>query len=384
MKDLKTNNFPDLLKTIGKLPDDAKFKALFKASKYFKLFNNRLIVESKGNELLEKNISVFLEAIEILPDKDQYRAFFVLIGVAKEKGWIEEHFPVFLETIVKLPYCENFSSYNDYRAFYMAMNSEVVNKFYSQIDTHILALLNSIKKFTGFTKYWAMGDFYRSIRNTELLNKYYSQFETCFLDLLNNIDKLDYMYMVDQNTYLCKVAKEMGWIKEHIPTFLKIINNLRGHDRYSAFSALLKVAKEIGCIGEYLPDFLKTIDQLYGIRKFSVYLDHKYVAFSELITAIKNTKLLSEHSSRIKTLFLALIDGYDKLSAYNKQIAYSYLIEEIKDTDLENESAYKKWKQENSFRRNNYSLGILSKNYQDFENLRKKRGKERLESKIND
>jgi len=83
---------------------------------------------------------------------------------------------------------------------------------------------------------------------------------------------------------------------------------------------------------------------------------HKYDSFSYLIDSIKNTELIKEYSSQIKTQFLNLLnnieklcdcgcaddDGYPFCDEYHREDAFYYLNKGIKDTCLEEEKYYKK------------------------------------------
>ena len=81
--------------------------------------------------------------------------------------------------------------------------------------------------------------------------------------------------------------------------------------------------------------FLEEIDEMSLI--------FKYRAFTHLIEVAKETGLIRKHLGVILEIF-PLLPEISKLLKQNQIDAFSKLIDVIDGTDLENESAFKEWK----------------------------------------
>jgi len=370
-------------------------------SPYFHLFE--LVKERR---LIVKYLPAILETIETLhyplPGGEQKQnAFFALILVAKEEDWIEEHFLTFLETVNKFTYHFNYK----YRSFFHLIDSikstEIMPRFYSQIETLFLSFLKSVDDIPGkrdpldkipdSRKYDAFSILLKVAKITRLGKKHFSTLlETIdklgcwenkaitallevakiiglekehFPSILEFIDKLSDYQLYDPFSVLLEVAKKEKYIEELFPAFLEILGKLPDYKQDDAFSSLLKVAKETGLIEELFPVFWEALDKLKSI--------YKYLAFSDLVDSIKDTELLNRKYPQIKDQFLILLKDIDSKGYYalsyliktsnemgcleehffdflekidnldfNKDHAFSDLFELIKVTDLLNKHSY--------------------------------------------
>ena len=100
-----------------------------------------------------------------------------------------------------------------------------------------------------YHKYNAFYDLIDSIKSPELLNKYYSQIETQFLALVDGIDKLSGEDKYDAFSWLLKVAKITRLMKKHFLVLLGIfpklpdIDKLADYHKQDAYSHLIKAIK---------------------------------------------------------------------------------------------------------------------------------------------
>ncbi|NVM19826.1 MAG: hypothetical protein HWN80_19140 [Candidatus Lokiarchaeota archaeon] len=83
--------------------------------------------------------------------------------------------------------------------------------------------LKELDNLPEHEKYDYCDYFVNSIRNPEILNKNYSQIKYQLQSYLKSIDQLYGQFQVNFYSELLKVAKEIGWIKEFYPQFLKAI-----------------------------------------------------------------------------------------------------------------------------------------------------------------
>jgi hypothetical protein len=342
---------------------------------------SELLVVSREVEMIEEHFPSFLDTIDNYFDEYKYYAFTSLIDSIESTELLNKYYPqietkflVFLEVIDRLP-----ADLHRYCAFYELMDSikktDVLNKCSSQIETQFLSLMNDIDELPNHHKIVAFSDLISVARITGLRKEHVSVFFEA-IDKIPDGDK--YLPFIK----LLELSKITGLIKEFFLKFLETIETFVGYDKYHGFSDLFKIAKEKGWIVETFPAFLEAIDKLRD--------EDKYPAFSKLFNAIRATELMNEYSNGIETIFLALLkqidfdnklsDKYsrfsmliemaeemrftkkylpvlleifpklpdiDELGYYYKQDAYSNLIKTIKGTDLENESAFKKWKEKN-------------------------------------
>jgi len=356
-----------------------------KNSSEYKGFSSLLKI-AKEKDWFKELLPVFLENIDKLPD----RSFSNLLEIAKEKGLIEELFPTFLKALN----LDKFSEYSCYGAFSDLF--EII-KERGWIKEYFNKFFEFIYKFAGYNKYKNNAYYYllEAVLETKLKKEY-------FLVFLESIERRG-LRQKDTFYTLLNIAKKKGWIEEYLSNFLKAITKLPNDERYSPLSILLEIAIEEEWILEYFPTFLESLVKLslisknfeyrslsYSFKGLSVSNVHfdprqdgafiklletakekgwmeKYFhtfleiienisensydnlfAYFHLIQTVKGTELLNGYSSHIKTLLLRYIDGFDKFPDYDKKIAYPKLIEAIKNTKLENESDFKKFKEKYS------------------------------------
>ena len=230
--------------------------------------------------LIEQTIPIILKSIENYSKYLKIEIFDILISFSKKTELLEKNFPVYLDTLDKLP-------------------NQIRCKAFCE-------LIHSV--------------------NTNVWNKYNSQIEAQFLSLLN---KLDY----DGFNRLLEMSTKIGCVEELLVAFLKAINNLRIKNKYSAFSILLNVAKETGLVIEYFTSFLDTVEKFHDAQD-----GDRHDSFSSLIKSIKNTELLNEiinkYYSQIEPLFLDLLNSIDKLPSEKRYRTFADLYNSIRNTKL--------------------------------------------------
>ncbi len=127
--------------------------------------------ELKG--LINEYISYLFKTIGQIP----HDTFSMLLKLLKEMGLIKEHLPTLLSVFDKLPE-DAFSQLLEILKE-VGLNIELFPRFWEAIDK-----LSDIRKYRAFSLLVKM------INDSELLNKYYTRIETEFCILINNIDKL--------------------------------------------------------------------------------------------------------------------------------------------------------------------------------------------------
>jgi len=207
---------------------------------------------------------------------------------------------------------------------------EIVKRFksgYPTVLTYILEkeLLNYLNREE--LSHLIEKNLFTFLENIDKLSfQFRSRIESRFLVFLENT--INFLEDEKEPAYpkIQEIANITGLIKEHFPTFLKVIDTINYYDKYGPFSELLKIAEETGMLEEQFTAFWEIMDKFPD--------GHKYHAFSDLIKAIKNTNMLSKYYSRIETQFIALMDTLDKQVDQDKYRAFSKLFEEVKDSKL--------------------------------------------------
>ena len=211
-----SENFPMILKAIEKLPEKGEYS-----------FLSNLIDETKGTGLIEENYLSFLGFIEKFLDAYIYDVYKYLLKLAQDKGLKKEHFLTFLESIKKLPdrdKCDAFSDILKISRLIMILKSR-------WMEDNFLVFLEIIEKIPHEAKYNAFHDLIRSIQGTELEKKFYSQIETQFLVLIEDIHKLGSQNNHTLFLWLLEIGNMTGLIKEHYPIFLRSIDMLKGEEK---------------------------------------------------------------------------------------------------------------------------------------------------------
>jgi len=211
--------------------------------------------------------------------------------------------------------------------------------------------------------------------NTDIIEPFFSTFVETVKILPHGLKNTVF-------SMLLSIAKKRGWEETYYPLFLKVAPDyyafcdvvdyydktiqfslflefidkrnkyLRGINTvlyelilalkppYQKYYSLLFLTK---LLNEYFPKLLELLNNLRDPSE-------KYVIFYKLIKTSQGTELLKENFSQIKTLFLTLLNDFDKLPEEYKKRSYSLLIEAIEGTDFKNEPTFKTWKEKNSSR----------------------------------
>lgn len=325
--------FPALLESINKFADEDKIQIFF-----------TLLKVTNDTGWMEKYFPMFLKNMYTIPDVNKYNAFSSLLSQIKEPRQLKDHFLALLETI------EQFTGRHKYPVFNTlinSINSELLHKYYSQIENKFLALLNSINKLHDYHQYDAFFGLIISIKSTELLNNNYSQIETHFLALLNNMDKIPGLSKRNTFSEFIKLAKRSGMIKEHIPTFLDTIDKLPGIDKYSVFKTFVIAIRGTELMDDYCSRIeTKFLALLNSIDRLPNYVQYRAL-FDLIISFSKSPKSWKKYYPQIKNQFFILLNNVDKLPSHLKNVTYSILIQSAKNTNLENELAFKEWVEKN-------------------------------------
>ena len=383
--------FTTIMETVVKLDNVAKYSVY---SQFINLIKETEL-NNKYNSQIKTHFLILLKSMDELSDEDKFQALYYLFRVVVEKGWIEEHLPRLLE------YYKKFAGLYQYKSFSKLINlfkeTQLFNKFKSQIGEQFLILLKNVEKLPVNDKYTAFYtlievakktgwleehfsaflkieiwfyDLISSLKGTELLllDKNYSQIEPLFIARLNRTDVLFDNHGYPLLSSLLNLFKNTQLIKNHnsqieakIPMLLDNIDTLHGYYQSIGFLDLFRITKEMGWIDKYFLNFLEALDKLQNEGT-----EYKYNAFNSLLKSVKSTKLMSKFYPQIALRFFSLLNSIEKLCDCNnigkKEHCYEYHQEEvyynlrdvIKDTELENESAFKKWKKlqsENAFKK---------------------------------
>ena len=127
-----------------------------------------LLKVAKEMGWLEKCFSVFLKNVYGLT-KYRSRALSDLFDIAIEKRWVKQFFPVFLENLDKLP------NYHKYLAFFDLIKSlkdtELFNDYYFRIKNLSLSLVDGLSELPDNRRQDAYSNLNRAIKGTDLENE---------------------------------------------------------------------------------------------------------------------------------------------------------------------------------------------------------------------
>ncbi len=283
--------FLSFMKSIKKLPDDKKYRA------FSDLFNL-----AKEINWIKEHFLVILETINKLPNEEKYFSFFKLIDLIRYTEVFNEH-----NSIIEAQFLVLLNDSNKLTDYYSLYDNfeRLIDEFddCGLLDKNFPAFLNVIDNLLVEYKFSVFSLLFDSIKRYKILNKYYSQIKTQFLNLLESLDD-KIQYFIDKYrafSDLLKVANETGWIKEGVPVFLDAIDNLHDEDKYQAFSKLINVIKDTEVLSKYYTpiktlfiDLLNNTDNMCECDDPNCEVYHKRDANNNLINAIKGTKLGNE------------------------------------------------------------------------------------------
>lgn len=197
--------FPTFLETIEKFPNGYKFFPF-----------DYLIKKIKETGLIEEYILTILKIVDNSENKSPYwdkiHMFSKLIDSIKNTELQKRFYPQIETQFLAL--LKTLDSNYD---FHVLVETA---KHTGLIEDYFLALLDAIDKFPNEDKFHMFFKLFDSIKNTELLNKYYSQIETQFLALLKTLDTHP-SYSV-----LIEIAKHTGLIEEYFLALLDATDKL--------------------------------------------------------------------------------------------------------------------------------------------------------------
>lgn len=174
---------------------------------------NYLTREEK-NLIIELNFTNILANVEKLPEEAyKYNIIDGLILSIESPELMNKFYPQIETHLLKtMEIMDKMRDEDKYRVFSYLVKAfeikELLNVFYFQIEKQFLQFLESIDKKPIKDKYSAFSELIRSIKNTELLNKCYSQIESLLFTLLNNTSNLCRCDRGNHYSYECKELHE--------------------------------------------------------------------------------------------------------------------------------------------------------------------------------
>lgn len=300
-------HFPRLIKHYEKFNGLNQCKAFYGLIDFF--ISSKLL--SVYDSQLETIFANLLTNIENLPPEEKYESSYYLFLVAKESGWLEEHFLEFLK---------------DPASFYDLIDSikgtKVLTKFLPQIEKAFLAQFDSLDNlFSSFDQIRYFASLVSLIISSDLLDMFYSHIETTFLDLWYKMRGFSH----DEKS-LIRVLKKTGLIKKQFPTLIKILGEQDKSNDIFIFSTLLGIAKEEDWIEEYYIALLEVIDKISN--------DDRHKAFVDLIT-ITSPDIIKKYHTQIETKFLAIVEMMEE-NYYDNYEVISNILGLAKELNLIN------------------------------------------------
>ena len=262
-----------------------------------------------------------------LSEKEEHYIFPVyhkLLELATITGLLNKYFLVFLDPI-------NFEHHFDFLLLMDAIKrTKTFHNYFEKIENKFLELIGRINESSWRFDYFST--IFKAIVTTGLELKH-------FVILLKTIEKS----LVGKKQYLAfrdlvRSVNYYDFIEEFLPVLLKYIRKFPTYYHAKSFSTLLTMIHKNSTINTRFLAFLEEIDEMSLI--------FKYRAFTHLLEVAKEAGLIKEHLSALKEIF-PLLQDISSLLKQNQIDAYSKLINVIEGTDLENERAFKEWKDRN-------------------------------------
>jgi len=230
-----------------------------------------LIDKSKGTDLLRDNFHVFLGTIDKLNVYNQYHAFSFLIESIKTKT-LQDNMSLIDTQFLRL--LSNIDDLQDFNIPGMMgdgfSNVLKVVKITGLKKKYLLAFLNSFESIPD-------EDRYSTLWNLRELAKTAGCLEDNFLVFLEMLDKIYSREAYEAFYYLIlsiegteALKKNLSQIESRFLLLLKDAHGKRFSDIYSLFSWLLKIAKITGLIKNHFPAILESIERLSKWDKFTV------------------------------------------------------------------------------------------------------------------
>lgn len=304
--------FLSLLERIDKLPED------FKSDASYHLFNsidNNLL--NKYRTQIENVLVSLLNRIEKVNRMYRFRAFGSLLRSFKYIGIIEDHFSVFLEIVDKISYDQKYLALH--KLITSVKKTDLLKIHYDRLKNQYFPFLEDIKKFDNYPKQKAFSALLKLEMGTELFTKH----THIYLDMIKRIPRGDKFLAYISFLKALKIA---GLKKENFPAVLEIIILLPDTTSYEAFRLLLNTTKEAGLLEDKFISFLRLINEANDSSKYDM--------FHELIERVKDTKLLNTYSSLIEKSFLSFLNYIDDLADYERYHSFTRLIEITKEITL--------------------------------------------------
>lgn len=264
----------------------------------------------------------FLTLLKLSEKEEAYifRVYHKLLELATVTGLLNKYFLVFLDPIDGEHY------YNFLLLMDAVKRTQTFENYSREIEDKFLTLIERIDEFP--CKFDRYSTIFKAIVNTGLELKH-------FVKLLKTIEKLTgkKQYLAFRDLVLA--VNYYDFIEEFLPALLKYIRKFPTYYHAKSFSTLLTIINNNSTIETLFLVFLEEIDKMSLI--------FKYRAFTHLIEVAKETGLIRKHLGVILEIF-PLLPEISKLLKQNQINAFSKLIDVIDGTDLENESAFKEWK----------------------------------------
>ncbi|MFX1322331.1 MAG: hypothetical protein ACFFAQ_11885 [Promethearchaeota archaeon] len=311
-----------------------------------------ILPEDRREFVLEELIDIVIQIDWYIMDMDIHDEEYELF-----QGLI----PEFLKGLDKLP--DNSRKFESFTNLLNEIKlTETINKCYSLIEEKFTALINEIDKLQGNQKYSAFCSLIRAIKGTNLMGKKFPD----LLDGLSKLtDDIGTEYKCPAFSYLLDAIIEIdtregtNLMGKKFPDLVNGLDKLRDDDN---FRDLVRVIYGTTLI---LSTLVRTINGTKILNKYYSLIKSKIVSilnwldtfpimmktdsFLLFFDEIKGTEIMNNDDfyPLFTQKFLSLLNEHDKESENSKHHFFSELIKAIKGTKLENEGAFKKWKKKN-------------------------------------
>lgn len=360
---------PAFMERIDALADEYKHRATYQL---IDVIRNAELFHKYSTQIKTLTVN-FIDTFEKAPIP-KFRAFTLLLELLKITGMLTNYFSELIEIIAK--YLGNQKYHALSKLIDLAKKTGNLERYYVEIKNKFFFFLEDIEKFVNLNKYDAIHTLLKLEEGTGLIVDY----TPIILEMIKKISHYENVryYAFSE---LLEALKNSGIKKDQFPVFLEILETYPSPSNYDAICSLLEIANIDDLVKENFISIIQVILSFYGLSKYN--------AFHEIIKKIKSTDLQIEYKSEIKSSFHSLLKdlmnleyfeqyhGFITLLEITKEIKsmnkfldemlvifpelpdldllnecdkvdiYSTFIKTIKCAGLENEQAFKVWKEKN-------------------------------------